>query len=293
MSRLFQSLRNTRARLGSALSKKDAQTAFAELEEGLLLADSGTKATAAIIAKVRKQAGTHFELAEFGDAVRQVINSFIAKLEQPDPPWLTQPHVMLLVGSNGGGKTTTAAKLAHQALKQGKSVVLAAADTFRAAAAAQLQAWADHMAGDIRVVTDSEPGAAAFNAVAAGQQHNTDLVIIDTAGRQATSKTLMAEAQKIHRAVGKSMASAPHETLLILDANTGQNALSQVATFDATLGLSGLVLTKLDSTARGGVLMAIASNHDLPVRLVGIGEGINDCIPFDASLFAAALFVET
>lgn len=292
MLSLFKGLSATRDKLRPVLDQVDSATALATLEESLLLADCGTSATNQIMTQVRAAVGKKFDMVQFATAVRKVTGSLLVNLQQPAHPWTTQPHVVLMVGTNGGGKTTTTAKLAHQAITAGKSVVLAAADTFRAAAVEQLQVLAERLANKVQVVTANDPGVAAYNAVSTAVQRGVDLVIIDTAGRQPTNQRLMAEASKIQRAVAKALPGAPHETLLTLDANTGQNALRQVAGFSAAVGLTGLVLSKLDSTARGGIVFAISCAHDLPIRYVGVGEQLDDLMAFDADSFTQALFAD-
>lgn len=292
LTKLQESLQRTRERIRNALSKNDAQTALASLEESLLLADCGTEATAKIVQQVTAKLANNFSMAELATAIRAVTNSKLAPLQQPKVAWATKPHVILLVGTNGGGKTTTTAKIAHLATKANRSVILAAADTFRAAATDQLTTLAERLPGSVQVVTAKEPGAVAFNAVAAGVTNQADLVLVDTAGRQPTNRGLMDEASKIARAIGKSMPGAPHETLITLDANTGQNALKQIETFGQAVDLTGMIVTKFDSTARGGVIFAIADKHPLPVHYVGVGEGIDDLVDFNAEDFVAALFAE-
>ena len=291
MVSLFSGLRRTRTGLALALTPSEKSEVFADLEERLLLADTGTKAASHIVKLTREKAGKDPDIVTVGQAIRDSIGELLQRLHVEPVVWHTVPHVILMVGTNGGGKTTTVAKLARQAAMAGKSVILAAADTFRAAAVEQLQALGARLDGDVRVIAgDKDPGATAYNAVAAGCAAQTDLVIIDTAGRQPTSKSLMAEARKINNAIGKALPGAPHEKILAIDANTGQNALQQVMSFDSDIGLTGCVLTKLDGTACGGVILAIASERALPVHYVGVGEGVDDLVPFDSAEFLSALF---
>ena len=294
MASLKNGLRAIRARLKPNLSPDQTKEIYTELEERLLRADVGTQATTQIIATVREQAAGNPDLAAVGAAVRNTLSGLLDKLQQPAVAHATRPHVVMLVGTNGGGKTTTTAKLAHHAVAAGQQVVLAAADTFRAAATDQLQELGRRLGDQARVIAGADdPGAVAYNAVAAGQDGRAQLVIIDTAGRQPTSKKLMDQIAKIHRATGKAMPGAPHETILAIDANTGQNALRQVEAFaDAQIGLNGIALTKLDGTARGGIILALAARYDIAVRFVGVGEKLADLLPFNAQEFAEALFVD-
>ena len=293
MPSLLKGLRATRNNLAQALTRSDAKQALQELERGLLLSDAGTKATEHVIKEVEANIGRVFDSDQFTKVVNEVITSILLKLEHPTPTPTQKPHVILLVGTNGGGKTTTAAKLAHLELHQNHKVVLAAADTFRAAAQSQLSSWADKMGDNVHVVTANDPGAAAYSGVTAGLQRKANLVIVDTAGRQPTSKNLMNEATKIYRAIDKAMPDAPHECLLALDANTGQNALRQIEAFSEAVNVTGLVLTKLDSTARGGITLAISLTNPKPIRFIGVGEKVEDMTAFDANDFAEALFSQT
>lgn len=290
MAGLKAALGRMRDRFGALPANPDADGFFKDLEGALLRSDVGTETAKWIAAQVKERAGENADLAALGSATMESVGELLGRLADRPVPWKTVPHVVMLVGTNGGGKTTTVAKLARKAQEDGKTVVLAAADTFRAAATAQLDALARTL-GNVRVVRDAEdPGAVAYGAVSAGIASKADLVVIDTAGRQPTSDALMAEAKKIDRAVSKAMDGAPHERILAIDANTGQNALRQVEAFDGGLGLTGCVLTKLDGTARGGIIMAIALKHPVPVMYVGVGEGTDDLIPFRPGEFAEALF---
>ena len=280
-----------RGRLSSSLSKQEKREILAELERVLLLSDSGTGAAAAVVALADKHSQKAASLAEVGAAVQRAMAEMLARLDAKPVRWSTAPHVVLMVGVNGGGKTTTVAKLAHSAASANKKVVLAAADTFRAAAASQLRTLAGRLGDNVRMVEgDTDPGAVAYSAVAAGVAAKADLVIIDTAGRQVSSAALMAEITKINKAVGKAMEGAPHETILVLDANTGQSALRQIEVFNESLSLTGCVLTKLDGSARGGVILALAATTALPVHYVGVGEGVDDLLPFSSVEYANALF---
>ncbi len=211
-------------------------------------------------------------------------------LQQPLVTSAHQPFIIMLVGVNGAGKTTTIGKLANLFQAQGKSVLIAAGDTFRAAAREQLQAWGER--NQVHVVSNQSGDAAAviFDAVNSARAKNIDIVLADTAGRLPTQLNLMEEIAKVKRVIGKAMPEAPHEILLVLDANTGQNAVMQVKAFDDALNVSGLVLTKLDGTAKGGVIAAIAQARPIPIRYVGLGESIDDLRTFDAGEFVEALF---
>jgi fused signal recognition particle receptor len=204
-----------------------------------------------------------------------------------------RPHVVLVVGVNGTGKTTTVGKLAHFYRSSGRSVLICAADTFRAAAVEQLAVWAERAGTDlIRAQPGADPAAVTFDAVAAAKARGRDVVIIDTAGRLHTRANLMAELDKIRRIVGREVPGAPHEVLLVLDATVGQNGLVQAREFLAASGATGIVLTKLDGTAKGGVAIAIAHELRLPIRFVGLGESIEDLAPFDADAYVEALFTD-
>ena len=289
-ARLFGGLARMRNKVTDALSASELDDIFDDLETMLLEADAGTATARAIVARARNKAGSQANLETAGQAIRAEFAEVLAKLHGTRPQSNGKPHVILLVGSNGSGKTTTAAKLAHQAASRGQTVVLAACDTFRAAAAEQLRSWSEFLGAKARIVTGAkDPGAVAFAAVSSARAKADDLVLIDTAGRQTSNKGLMAEASKIARATAKALPGAPHETILAIDANTGQNALTQIAAFNTALTLTGIVLTKLDSTARGGAILAAAENNPCPVLFVGVGEDREDLLKFDATEFANAL----
>jgi fused signal recognition particle receptor len=199
------------------------------------------------------------------------------------------PKVVMVAGVNGAGKTTSIGKLAHAWKSEGKTVLLGAGDTFRAAAREQLMVWGERNQIDVIAQAQGDPSAVAYDAVSAAVARRVDVVIVDTAGRLPTQLHLMEELKKVKRVMAKAMADAPHEVWLVIDGGTGQNAIAQVKAFDDALGLSGLVVTKLDGTAKGGVLLAIAKARPIPVRYVGVGEGIEDLQPFDAKAFAAAM----
>ncbi len=257
------------------------------LEDALLTADVGLKATEQILAAVRADRdGT------LRDRVVRVMRRILTDVRQP-PAITTTPHVILIVGVNGTGKTTTVGKLANLFRQDGRSVMVCAADTFRAAAVEQLAVWTSRAGVDlIRAQPGADPAAVTFDAVSAAKARGKDIVLVDTAGRLHTRANLMAELDKIRRVVGREVPGAPHEVLLVLDATVGQNGLVQAREFMAASGANGIVLTKLDGTAKGGVAVAIAHDLKLPIRFIGVGEGIDDLLPFDAEAYVDALFTE-
>ena len=257
------------------------------LEDALLTADVGLGATERILEAVRT--GTAGSLADrVGETIRGIL------LDVPTAPEMTaRPHVVLVVGVNGTGKTTTVGKLAHLYRGSGRSVMICAADTFRAAAVEQLGIWAERAGVDfLRAQSGADPAAVAFDAVSAAKARGRDVVLVDTAGRLHTRTNLMAELDKIRRVVAREVPGAPHEVLLVLDATVGQNGLVQAREFMAASGVTGIVLTKLDGTAKGGVVVAIAHDLKLPIRYVGVGEGLDDLVPFDAATYVDALFTD-
>ena len=278
--------------INRALGRKriDAAT-LAELEDALIEADLGPAVAHRLCEKLRAR---KLETGE-GDSVRRAlaeeIGAILGPVAKPFVPLAAnRPHVVLVVGVNGSGKTTTIGKLAHQLVRQGKRVMIAAGDTFRAAAVEQLRIWGER--AGVPVVTASEggdPAALAFAALERAKTDQTDVLLIDTAGRLDNKADLMAELQKIVRVIRKIDASAPHDTLLVLDATTGQNALQQVETFMSLVAVNGLVVTKLDGTARGGVVVAIAEKFALRVVAIGVGEGIDDLSAFTPEDFARGL----
>ena len=259
------------------------------LEEALISADVGVAATARIVEAVsaRKTRG-----ASLRELVRGEILDILRAVDQP-PPGGHPPHVVLIVGVNGTGKTTTVGKLARLIRESGQSPLICAADTFRAAAVEQLEVWATRAGVDIiRARTGADPAAVVFDAIAAGKARNRDVVLVDTAGRLHTRVNLMTELDKIRRIAAREVPGAPHEVLLVLDATVGQNGLNQAREFMAVAGVNGIILTKLDGTAKGGIAVAIAHDLKLPIRYVGIGEGIEDLIPFAPDEYVDALFEE-
>ena len=301
LERLRNGLSSTRRQLGEQLSglfrrgQRIDEAFYEDLETALLTADVGVAATSTLIDTLRKTAQRE-KLTE-GDQLRSTLREALFSLLQPVAvpidPGTRRPFVIMLAGVNGAGKTTSIGKLAHYFQASGLSVLLAAGDTFRVAAREQLTAWGER--NNVTVISQASGDAAAviFDAVNAARARGTDIVLADTAGRLPTQLHLMDELKKIRRVIDKALPGAPHEVLLVLDANNGQNALAQVRAFDAALGVTGLVLTKLDGTAKGGVVAAIAhertGGRTLPIRFIGVGEGMEDLRPFDAGAFVDAL----
>jgi len=263
-----------------------------DLEEALIGADCGMDATLALVEGLRGEA-EQGRITSGADLARALWEAVAAQMaaEPPRIPLVGSPTVILIVGVNGSGKTTTIGKLAHRLGELGQRVVIGAADTFRAAAIDQLAVWADRAGAQlVRQAQGADPGAVAFDAVASAVARGTDVVLVDTAGRLQTQRNLMEELRKVAAVVGKALPGAPHEVLLVLDATTGQNGLSQARLFDQATDLSGVVLTKVDGTARGGIAVAIRRELGIPVKLVGSGERLEDLQPFDARAFARAIF---
>jgi fused signal recognition particle receptor len=259
------------------------------LEEALISADVGVAATEQIVDAVRKRRSR-------GDSLRDLVRGEILNIlrgAETAAPDGHRPHVMMLVGVNGTGKTTTVGKLARLTKESGRTPLICAADTFRAAAVEQLEVWANRAGVDIiRARTGADPAAVVFDAIAAGKARNRDVVIVDTAGRLHTRVNLMTELDKIRRIASREVEGAPHEVLLVLDATVGQNGLNQAREFMSVAGVNGIILTKLDGTAKGGIAVAIAHDLKLPIRYVGVGEGIDDLIPFSPEEYVDALFEE-
>ncbi|MDP9892429.1 signal recognition particle-docking protein FtsY [Variovorax boronicumulans] len=264
---------------------------YEELESALLMADTGVKATEYLLddlkVRVKRQMAT--DAAQVKVLLAEAIADLLRPLEKPLVIGQFTPTVIMVAGVNGAGKTTSIGKLTKHLATEGASVLLAAADTFRAAAREQLLVWADRNTVEIVSNEGGDPSAVSFDAVNAGKARGKDVVLVDTAGRLPTQLHLMDELKKIKRVVTKADASAPHEVLLVIDGNTGQNALAQVKAFDETLGLTGLIVTKLDGTAKGGVLCAIARERPIPVYFIGVGEKLEDLETFNAREFAQAL----
>jgi fused signal recognition particle receptor len=294
---LKKDLELTRQRWSKALDvfkahPKIDEALYEALEAQLLQSDIGTSATAHLIERLRDaQRRKRLEdSAQLEIELKTALVELLAPLERPIPPIEPRPYVILLAGVNGAGKTTTIAKLTHLYQSQGLSVLLAAGDTFRAAAREQLAEWGRRH--DVTVISQEKGDSAAviFDAIQAARARKIDVVLADTAGRLPTQLHLMDEIRKVKRVVAKADATAPHETLLVIDANTGQNAVRQVKAFDEALKLTGLVVTKLDGTAKGGAVAAIAREHPVPIRYIGIGEKAADLRPFKAQDFVDALF---
>ena len=297
ISRIFQRLGKTRSKIGGSieritLGKKIDDEVLDELEEVLITADLGMETTLDLIdglrGKVRRKELNDAQALK--EALKSGIQEAMAKAPAPAPRE-HKPHVILMVGVNGVGKTTTIGKLASYFSSQGQKVMLAAGDTFRAAAAEQLGIWAERTGSlFVRQKEGADPSAVAYSAVESALSKEVDIVLVDTAGRLHTKVNLMEELKKIHRVIGKKYPGAPHEVLLVLDATTGQNAMSQAKMFNQSVPLNGVVLTKLDGTAKGGIVVAISSELKLPVCFVGLGESVDDLRPFNPEEFADALF---
>ena len=266
----------------------DVETVEA-LEELLITADVGVAAAERIVNAVRRRPSNAGGLR---DLVKQEILAIFAAVDRPVPV-ITPPKVVLIVGVNGTGKTTTVGKLAHLLRAEGQRPLICAADTFRAAAVEQLEIWATRAGVDIvRAREGSDPAAVVFDAISSGKAKGRDTILVDTAGRLHTRVNLMNELEKIRRVASREVAGAPHETLLVLDATVGQNGVTQARQFMDVAGVNGIVLTKLDGTAKGGVAVAIAHDLQLPIRYVGTGEGIDDLVPFSADEYVDGLFEE-
>ncbi|MCZ7566887.1 MAG: signal recognition particle-docking protein FtsY [Burkholderiales bacterium] len=292
LQRLRRGLAKTGTQLSGLLQGGTIDEALFEgLEDALLGADAGVEATAHLLAALRTRVKR--DRIESAEALRQALASeierLIAPLERTVDFDAAKPFVIMMVGVNGAGKTTSIGKLAKLFRDEGRSVLLAAGDTFRAAAREQLAAWGERNAVQVISQEGADPAAVIFDAIQAARARGVDVLIADTAGRLPTQLHLMEELRKIKRVMGKADPSAPHAVWLVLDANTGQNALGQVRAFDDALGLTGVIMTKLDGTARGGVIAAIARSRPVPVVHVGVGEGIDDLRPFSARDFAQAL----
>ncbi|CAN5199789.1 signal recognition particle-docking protein FtsY [soil metagenome] len=281
---LAKSRRALTAELASAAFDPGDDEAWERLEEALIRSDVGVPATAELVSRLEARG----ELGELEDALAEEAEALFG-----GPPTLAldvRPSVVLVVGVNGTGKTTTIGKLAQKLREHGRSVLVGAADTFRAAAEEQLEIWAERAGADfVGASRGADPAAVAYDAVEAARARGRDVVIVDTAGRLHTQANLMAELEKIRRVIAGRIEGAPHETLLVVDATTGQNGLQQARLFREAVGVTGVALTKLDGSARGGVAIAIAVELGLPVKLVGVGEGVDDLRPFDAHDYARAL----
>jgi len=292
LDKLKAGLRKTGSGIATVFTGTQIDDAlYEELESALLMADTGVKATTHLLADLKrrvKESKTTDPAAVKG-LLADAIADLLAPLQKPLVIGEHKPTVIMVAGVNGAGKTTSIGKLTRHLADSGASVLLAAADTFRAAAREQLAVWADRNTVEIITQQGGDPAAVSFDAVTAGKARGRDVVLVDTAGRLPTQLHLMEELRKIKRVVQKADASAPHEVLLVIDGNTGQNALMQVKAFDEALQLTGLVITKLDGTAKGGVLCAIAREKPVPVYFIGVGEKLEDLETFDAREFAQAL----
>lgn len=297
--RLKEGLNKTREnltrRVGALLagSSRLDDEFFDELEEILVTADVGARASMELVERIRQEVKERrmTEPPAVGELLQEEVTRILGE-EVPRLSWSpTPPTVILVVGVNGAGKTTTIGKLAYCLGQEGKKVILAAADTFRAAAGEQLAIWARRAgAGLIRHQAGADPAAVVYDALQSARNRKVDVVLVDTAGRLQTKTNLMEELKKIRRVIERELPGAPHEVLLVLDATTGQNALSQAKLFKEAVGVSGIALTKLDGTAKGGVVLAIATEMGIPVKLVGLGEGLDDLKEFQPRDFTAALF---
>ncbi|HET7435338.1 MAG TPA: signal recognition particle-docking protein FtsY [Thermoanaerobaculia bacterium] len=270
------------------------QKAIDGLEEGLLGADVGAELTLSLVERIERRVRDEniTKMERFTEVLRQETRALIPqRVASRIEIERAKPFVVLVVGVNGTGKTTTIAKLAQRWTNEGKSVVLGAADTFRAAAIEQLQMWADRVKVPlIKHKAGSDPAAVAHDSVAAAKARNADIVIIDTAGRLHNKSHLMQELSKIHRVIDKAVPGAPHETLLVIDGTTGQNGVSQAAAFLEAAKVTGMIVTKLDGTAKGGVILSIMRQFDIPVKFIGVGESADDLIPFDPQAYVDTLF---
>jgi fused signal recognition particle receptor len=303
LDRLKQSISKTRTQIATKVEdlisgeKKIDPDLLTKLENALLAADLGPRTTHQILEAVRQKLERHAlgsaaELkAELKSQLLYVLRTVPSANGTKAAAQETRPRVIFVVGVNGTGKTTTIGKLAYRLRQSGKNVVLAAGDTFRAAAIEQLGVWATRTGAEIvKTKSGGDPAAVVYDALSSARARNADIVIVDTAGRLHTKSNLMAELDKMKRTAAKIIPGAPHEVLLVMDATTGQNGLSQAREFTATAGVTGIVLTKLDGTAKGGIVVAITRELGLPVEYVGTGESMEDLVPFDAETFVSSLF---
>ena len=297
IDRLRQGLRKTGSSIAQVFTGTRIDDAlYEDLESALLMADAGVAATQFLLDDLKRRVkdSKATDPALVKGLLVESLTALLQPLERPLAIGAHSPTVIMVAGVNGAGKTTTIGKLTRYLAEADQKVLLAAADTFRAAAKEQLAVWADRNQVEIVSQAGGDPAAVTFDAVSAGRARGCDVVIADTAGRLPTQMHLMEELKKIQRTIAKAQEGAPHEVLLVVDGNTGQNALAQVKSFDAALGLTGLIVTKLDGTAKGGVLAAIArwcseSQRDIPVYFIGVGERVEDLQTFSASEFAQAL----
>lgn len=293
--RLTGGLSRSASKIGEGLSRIGMRSAdpktLQEVEDLLISSDIGVETATSIVAALNDgRLGERYEEADFKALIASEVEKVLAKVEGPLDIAAHKPFVVLAVGVNGSGKTTTLGKLAAKFHAEGKKVTLGAADTFRAAAIEQLKLWAGRTNSSIVAKAQgADPAGVAFDAMTKAREENADVLLIDTAGRLQNKEALMGELEKIVRVIKKIDESAPHAVLLVLDATVGQNALSQVEAFKQTAGVTGLVVTKLDGTAKGGILVAIAARHGLPVHFIGVGESVDDLETFSAKEFSRAL----
>jgi fused signal recognition particle receptor len=300
LERLKESVSKTRTELAAKVEQiltgdRPVDPALlAQLESALLSADIGVQTTKDVLAALREQVNEHKlegTASLKSELKRQIVRMFAAPAASPNGAANISPRVIFVVGVNGVGKTTTIGKLAHRLRAEGRSVVLCAADTFRAAAIEQLEIWAKRSGVEIvKQKSGSDPASVVFDAISAARARSADAVIVDTAGRLHTKSNLMAELEKMKRTAAKLVPGAPHDVLLVLDATTGQNGLAQAREFTSHAGVTGIVLTKLDGTAKGGIVVAISRELNLPIRFVGTGEQMDDLVPFDAQTYVNSLF---
>lgn len=299
LERLKAGIQKTRAgfieKLEDAVSgrKEIDETVLDELEYALITADIGTKTTAEILERIRQRVDRRLvgDTAELKGLIREQLLEILQAAERPVPRVADPPAVIMVVGVNGSGKTTSIGKLTRRLQSEGRSVLLCAADTFRAAAIEQLEIWSQRTGADlIRQQPGSDPSAVVFDALQAARARKMDCVIIDTAGRLHTKTNLMAELEKMRRTASRVIPSAPHEVLLVIEATTGQNGLEQARKFTESSAVTGIILAKLDGTAKGGVVVAISRELNLPIRYVGVGEQLDDLLPFDPETFVASIF---
>lgn len=299
LDRLKAGIQKTRAglieKLEDAVSgrKEIDADVLEELEYALITADIGARTTAEILEQIRQRVERHLvgDVSELKQLIREHLLEVLQATERPVPQVAEPPAVIMVVGVNGAGKTTSIGKLTRRLQSEGRSVLLCAADTFRAAAIEQLEVWAQRTGAEmIRQQSGADPSAVMFDALQAGKARKVDYIIVDTAGRLHTKVNLMAELEKMRRTAARVIPEAPHEVLLVLEATTGQNGLEQARKFTESSAVTGIILTKLDGTAKGGVVVAISRELNLPIRYVGVGEQIDDLLPFDPENFVASLF---
>jgi fused signal recognition particle receptor len=299
LERLKSGVAKTRAGLVSRLEdtlagRKEIDTELLdELEDALISADVGVQTTTEILERIRQRVDRKLvgDAGELRGLIREHLLEILQASDRAPAHVAEPPAVVMVVGVNGAGKTTTIGKLAHRYKSEGRGVLLCAADTFRAAAIEQLEIWGERTATDvIRQKPGADPSAVLFDALQSARSRKIDYVIVDTAGRLQTKTNLMAELEKMRRTAARVVPGSPHEVLLVLDATTGQNALEQARKFTETSGVTGIVLAKLDGTAKGGVVVAIARELNLPIRYVGVGEKVDDLLPFDAEKYIQSLF---